>query len=201
MAPRIAIVIYTMYGHIAKVAEAEAAAIKAAGGEATIFQVPETLPEEVLTKMHAPPKPDYPIATGADLIGFDGYLFGVAARYAGWPAQFKTFWDTTGQLWREGSLNGKFAGLFISTGGLGGGQESTFYSALSTLVHHGMIFVPLGYKAAFSQLVNLSEVHGGSPFGAGTFASGDGQRQPSALELEIAGIQGKTFCEIVAKSL
>ncbi|KAF8316105.1 NADH-quinone oxidoreductase [Clavulina sp. PMI_390] len=199
MAPKIAIVIYTTWGHVAKLAEAEAAGIKAAGGDVTIFQVAETLPEEVLVKMHAAPKPDYPIATPASLTGFDGFLFGVSSRYAGWPAQFKAFWDSTGGLWKTGALHGKLAGLFISTGGLGGGQESTFYSALSTLVHHGMIFVPLGYKNSFEQLHNLDEVHGGSPFGAGTFSKLDGSRQPSPLELEVAGIQGKIFHETLAK--
>jgi hypothetical protein len=38
------------------------------------------------------------------------------------------------------------------------------------LAHHGIIYVPLGYGIAFPLLANLSEVHGGSPWGAGTFA-------------------------------
>jgi len=61
---------------------------------------------------------------------------------------------------------------------------------MSTFVHHGLIFVPLGYAHAFQQLTNLEEVHGSSPWGAGTFAGTDGSRQPTTLELEIAGIQG-----------
>lgn len=36
---------------------------------------------------------------------------------------------------------------------------------MSTLAHHGMIYVPLGYKTVFSQLTDLSEAHGGSPWG------------------------------------
>ncbi len=70
---------------------------------------------------------------------------------------------------------------------------------MSTFVHHGMVFVPLGYKNNFGQLSNLTEVHGGSPWGAGTFAGGDGSRMPTALELEIAGIQGKTFAQTVSR--
>ena len=76
---------------------------------------------------------------------------------------------------------------------------ATAVAAMSTLAHHGISFVPLGYANAFAQLTNLSEVHGGSPWGAGTFAAGDGSRQPSALELEIATIQGKSFYEHVSK--
>ncbi|PHH73768.1 hypothetical protein CDD83_4671 [Cordyceps sp. RAO-2017] len=71
---------------------------------------------------------------------------------------------------------------------------------MSTLAHHGIIYVPLGYARAFAQLSSLTEVHGGSPWGAGTFASGDGSRQPTALELEVATIQGETFYQALAKA-
>jgi len=197
--PKVAIVIYSMYGHVAKLAEAEKAGVEAAGGQATIFQIPETLPQEVLTKMHAPAKPDYKVIDAADLTTFDAFLFGIPTRYGNFPAQWKVFWDTTGGLWASGGLYGKSAGVFISTAGHGGGQESTAIASLSTLAHHGISFVPLGYAKAFGQLTNLAEVHGGSPWGAGTFAGGDGSRQPSALELEIATIQGKTFYEHISK--
>ena len=73
----------------------------------------------------------------------------------------QAFWDGTGHLWQQGKLNGKFAGVFISTGGLGGGQESTAIATMSTFAHHGICFVPLGYAHAFAQLTNVSEVHGG----------------------------------------
>jgi NAD(P)H dehydrogenase (quinone) len=88
----------------------------------------------------------------------------------------------------------------VSTGTPGGGQESTAIAAMSTLTHHGIIYVPLGYKTVFPKLANLEEVHGGSPWGAGTFAGPDGSRQPTALELEIATEQGKAFYETVAKA-
>ncbi|KAI0035437.1 1,4-benzoquinone reductase [Vararia minispora EC-137] len=199
MAPKVAIVIYTMYGHIAKLAEAEKAGVEAAGGSATIYQIAETLPQEILTKMHAPAKPDYPILAPNDLPNYDAYIFGIPTRYGNFPAQWKAFWDATGQLWATGALAGKSAALFISTAGLGGGQESTALAAMSTLTHHGISYVPLGYAHAGAQISNLSEVHGGSPWGAGTFTSGDGSRLPTALELEIATAQGKMFWGHVSK--
>jgi NAD(P)H dehydrogenase (quinone) len=131
---------------------------------------------------------------------FDGVLFGIPTRYGNFPAQFKTFWDKTGKQWAQGSFWGKYAGVFISTGTLGGGQESTAIASMSTLVHHGFIYVPLGYKTAFAMLSNLDEVHGGSPWGAGTLSAGDGSRQPTKLELDIATAQGKAFYEAVAKA-
>lgn len=59
--------------------------------------------------------------------------------------------------------------------------------------------MPLGYKHSFAQLANLTEVRGGSPWGAGTFAGADGSRTATPLETELATIQGKAFYEIVSK--
>ncbi|KAJ8508710.1 hypothetical protein ONZ45_g9035 [Pleurotus djamor] len=199
MAPKVAIITYSMYGHINKVADAVLAGIKEAGGTADRYQVAETLPQEVLTKMYAPAKADIPLITPEILATYDAFLIGIPTRYGNFPAQWKAFWDSTGQLWASGALAGKYAGVFISTASLGGGQESTAIASMSTLAHHGIIYVPLGYSRTFGQLTNLTEVHGGSPWGAGTFAGPDGSRQPSALELEIATIQGKYFYELVSK--
>ncbi|KAL8873977.1 MAG: hypothetical protein Q9174_000631 [Haloplaca sp. 1 TL-2023] len=192
---------YSMYGHVKKLADAELEGIKSAGGTADVYQVEETLSQEVLTKMHAPPKESsIPTITPAKLEEYDGFLFGIPTRYGNFPAQWKAFFDQTGKQWQQGSYYGKFVSVFVSTASLGGGQESTAMSAMSTLVHHGMTFVPLGYKNLFGQLTNLTEVHGGSPWGAGTFAGPDGSRQPTPLELEIATGQGKAFYEMVAKA-
>ncbi|RDX46640.1 flavo protein WrbA [Lentinus brumalis] len=198
-APKVAIVIYSMYGHIATLAESVKKGVEAAGGSVTIYQIAETLPEEILAKLHAPPKPAYHVLAPADLAQFDAFILGIPTRYGNMPAQWKAFWDATGQLWASGALVGKFASIFVSTGSPGGGQEATVISSLSTLVHHGINFIPLGYSKAFPQLSNITEVRGGSPWGAGTFAGADGSRQPSALELEIAEIQGKHFYDTVSK--
>ncbi len=200
MAPKIAIIIYTTYHHISTLAESIKAGVAAAGGNATILQVPETLPESVLTAIHAPPKPNYPTVTVSELTSYDGFIFGFPTRYGAFPAQFKSFWDGTGGLWASGALHGKYFGVFTSTGTPGGGQEVTILNSLSSFVHHGLIYVPLGYKNAFPLLTSFDEFHGGSPWGAGTLAGGDGSRSPLKLELDIAEIQGKSFYETVAKA-
>jgi NAD(P)H dehydrogenase (quinone) len=79
------------------------------------------------------------------------FLFGIPTRYGNFPAQFKAFWDATGQLWASGGLSGKYAGVFISTASPGGGQESTAMNALSTFAHHGIIYVPMGYAKYVAQ--------------------------------------------------
>jgi NAD(P)H dehydrogenase (quinone) len=119
-----------MYGHIGKLAEAEKAGLKKAGIDADIYQVAETLPQEVLTKVYR--------TLAETLAKYDAFLFGIPTRYGNFPAQWKAFWDTTGGQWGSGGFWGKYAGLFISTGTQGGGQESTAIAALSTLTHHGV---------------------------------------------------------------
>jgi NAD(P)H dehydrogenase (quinone) len=199
MAPKVCIIIYSLYHHIAQLAEEEKKGIEKAGGEATIYQVPETLGPEVLTAMHAPKKPAYDTIKAADLPNYDAFLFGIPTRYGNFPGQWKAFIDTTGGLWASGALHGKYVGVFVSSGTQGGGQEVTASNAMSTFVHHGMIFVPLGYKNAFGILADHSEVRGGSPWGAGTFAGGDGSRQPSENEKKLAFIQGETFYQTVSR--
>jgi len=120
--------------------------------------------------MYAAPKASYPIIDATTLEKYDAFLFGIPTRFGNFPAQWKTFWDTTGGQWAAGGYWGKYAGIFVSTGTPGGGQESTVINTLSTLTHHGIIYVPLGYKTAFPVLTNLNEIRGGSPWGAGTFS-------------------------------
>ncbi|KIW04145.1 NAD(P)H:quinone oxidoreductase, type IV [Verruconis gallopava] len=203
MAPKIAIVFYSMYGHIRQLAEAEKKGIEAAGGSATLFQVKETLPDDVLEKMGALNAKDTSIPVlddPKDLLEYDAFLFGIPTRFGNFSAQWKTFWDKTGQIWATGGYWGKYAGLFVSSGTPGGGQESTALAAMSTLAHHGLIYVPLGYKTVFPKLANFDEPHGGSPWGAGTFAGADGSRKPTQLELSIAEEQGKAFYGAVSKA-
>lgn len=60
-----------------------------------------------------------------------------------------------------------------------------------------MIYVPLGYTFG-KGMFEMNEMKGGSSYGAGTYA-GDGSRQPSELELQLAFYQGKYVAEIVKK--
>ncbi|KAK0735063.1 quinone oxidoreductase [Lasiosphaeria miniovina] len=201
MAPKIAIVYYSMYGHIRQLAEAEKKGIEKAGGTADLYQVAETLPQEVLDKMYAPPKPtDIPVIDDpSTLEAYDAFLIGIPTRYGNFPTQWKAFWDKSGKQWSSGGFYGKLAGFFLSTASMGGGQESTALAAISTLAHHGILYVPFGYAKAFAQLVDVTEVRGGGPWGAGTIAGSDGSRQPSERELELATIQGEWFYKTAAK--
>lgn len=196
--PRIAIVYYSMYGHIRQLAQNVKKGIEAAGGQADVFQIAETLPAEVLEKMHAPPKSDDPIITVDDLTKYDAFVFGIPTRFGTMPAQWRAFWDQTGALWATGGLVGKYFSAFVSTATPGGGQETTILTSLPNFIHHGMIYVPLGFSVQ-PQQANMEEVRGSTPWGAGTFASTTGARQPSQLEIEIAEGQGKHFYNMVSR--
>ena len=198
MAVKVYVVYYSMYGHVAKLADEIKKGVSSVEGvEAKIWQVPETLPEEVLGKMGAPPKLDAPIITPQELAEADGILFGFPTRFGMMAAQMKAFFDATGGLWREQSLAGKPAGIFFSTGTQGGGQETTALTTVTQLTHHGMVFVPVGYTFG-AKLFDMDKVQGGSPYGAGTFAA-DGSRWPSEMELEHAFHQGQYFASIAKK--
>lgn len=197
---KIAVIYYSLYGHVAKMAERVKAGIDAVEGvEGHLFQVKETLSDEILEKMHAPPKnPDVPVISATELNDYDGYMFGIPTRFGMMPAQLKALFDATGGQWAQGKLIGRPAGLFVSVGTQGGGMETTALTTLTQLTHHGMIFVPPGYSFG-APLYDNSTVRGGSAWGAGTFAGADGQRQPSDVELEFAQHQGKYFAEVAKK--
>ena len=75
---------------------------------------------------------------------------------------------------------------------------STPAALRSQLVHHGMIYVPTGYSFG-AEMFSNEEVHGGSPYGAGTYTGADGSRQPSEYELKYAVHQGTYFAGVAKK--
>ncbi|POO02589.1 Flavoprotein [Trema orientale] len=196
---RVFVVFYSMYGHVEGLARRMKKGLDSvAGVEGVLFRVAETLPVEVLDQMKAPPKdPEIPEITAAELEEADGVLFGFPTRYGCMAAQMKAFFDSTGQLWKEQKLAGKPAGFFVSTGTQGGGQETTAWTAITQLAHHGMLFVPIGYTFG-AGMFKMDSIRGGSPYGAGVFA-GDGTREPTEMELALAEHQGKYMAAVVKK--
>ncbi|MFX5344433.1 NAD(P)H:quinone oxidoreductase type IV, partial [Acinetobacter baumannii] len=86
-----------------------------------------------------------------------------------------------GGVWFQGKLVGKVGGAFTSTASQHGGQETTLFSIITNLLHHGMTIVGLDY--GFQDQMGVDKLRGGSPYGATTIAGGDGSRQPEAEEL------------------
>lgn len=196
---KVAVVYYSTWGHMAGFAKSVAEGVNMVDGcEAVLYQVPETLPPEVLEKMHAPPKNNDPIATPDVLEEADAILFGIATRFGSQNAQMRAFFDSTGSLWQAGKLVGKPAGIFFGTGTQGGGQETTALTTVPFLVHHGMVYVPMGYTFG-GEFFDNSAVRGGSPYGPGYYAGADGSRAVSELESRVAVHYGTYFAGVAKK--
>lgn len=194
---KILVLYYSMYGHIERMAEAIAEGARSVPGvEVTVKRVPETMPEEVARKAGAKLDQAAPVAEPKELADYDAILFGTPTRFGNMTAQMRNFLDQTGGLWISGALVGKFASVFTSTG-TGGGSETTITSFWHTLAHHGMVIVGLPYAVA--ELSDISELRGGSPYGAATVAGADGSRQPSEKELILARFQGAHVARLTAR--
>jgi NAD(P)H dehydrogenase (quinone) len=202
MPTNIQIIFYSMHGHIYRMAEAVAEGARSVpDSKVELFQVKETLPEEVLKKMGAlDAKKSWahvPIAQADRLPEADAVILGIPTRYGLVVSQMQSFIDATGQLWLKGAMVGKVGSVFASTGTQHGGQETTIRAAHTFLFHQGMVVVGVPYACA--ELMNMNEITGGSPYGAGTVAGPKGDRQPTQNELTIARFQGKHVAQIAAK--
>lgn len=194
---KLLVLYYSMYGHVEKLAGAVAEGARSvAGVEVTLKRVPETMSPEASKQYGAKLDQAAPVADPKELADYDAIIFGTPTRFGNMAGQMRNFLDQTGSLWVKGSLVGKVSSVFASTG-TGGGNESTILTFIPTLLHHGMVYVGLPY--ACPELTDISEVKGGSPYGAATIAGPDGSRQPSAKELSMARFQGAHVAKIAAK--
>ena len=194
---KVLVLYYSSYGHIETMAGAVAEGARSAGAEVHIKRVPELMAREAAEKAHFKVDQAAPLATVEELPDYDAIIIGTPTRFGNMAAQMKNFLDQTGGLWFAGKLVGKVGSVFTSTATQHGGQESTILSTHTVLLHQGMVIVGLPY--AFQGQMILSEVTGGSPYGASTISAGDGSRQPSENELAGARFQGKHVAEIAAK--
>lgn len=143
---KILVLYYSMYGHIETMAHAVAdGANRVDGVEVVVKRVPETMQAEAFAKAGGKTQ-NAPVATPQELAEYDAIIFGTPTRFGNMSGQMRTFLDQTGGLWASGALYGKIASVFSSTG-TGGGGEQTITSTRTTLAHHGMIIVPIGYGA------------------------------------------------------
>ena len=196
---RILVLYYSMYGHIEAMADAVAeGARRVEGVQVDIKRVAETMPEDAFKAAGGKTDQAAPVAEPGELKDYDAVIVGTPTRFGNMSGQMRTFWDQTGGLWAKGALAGKVASVFTSTG-TGGGKETTITSTWTTLAHHGIMIVPLGYADPEQAQMDIKEVHGSTPYGAGTIAGPDGSRQPSDKELGLARYQGEQVARLTVK--
>ena len=195
---KVLVLYYSSYGHIEAMAEAVAEGARSVEGTIVdVKRVPELVPDEVAAAAHIKVDQAAPIATPDELANYDAIIFGTPTRFGNMAAQMRNFLDQTGGLWFANALVGKVGSVFCSTASQHGGQETTITSFHTTLLHHGMIIVGLPYT--FKGNSEMSEISGGTPYGATTLAGNDGSRMPSENELAGARFQGSHVAQIAGK--
>lgn len=193
---KVLVLYHSMYGHIDTLAKAVAEGVQQVdGAEVHVKRVPETMDPEAYAKAGGKAF-DTPEASPQELGGYDAIVIGTPTRFGNMSGQMRTFLDQTGSLWAKGTLRGKVGSVFTSTG-TGGGNETTVTTSWTTLAHHGMLILPIGY--GLESQFDISSVQGGSPYGASTLAGPDGSRQPTEHELELARLQGRSVAEVASK--
>jgi NAD(P)H dehydrogenase (quinone) len=194
---KVLVLYYSAYGHIEKMAQAVAEGAREAGASVDIRRVPELMADPAARAAHFKLDQPAPLATIAELATYDAIVVGTGTRFGRISSQMASFLDQAGGLWARGALHGKVGAAFTSSATQHGGQETTLLSIITNLLHFGMVVVGLDYGHAGQ--MTLSEVTGGSPYGATTIAGGDGSRQPTANELTGARYQGRKVASTAIK--
>jgi len=201
---KVLVVYYSLYGHVRQLAQAAAAgAASVPGIEVVLRRVQEfdDIEREVIPKSkHAQEVWEQhqaiPVCTLDDLKSADGILFGTPTRFGNMAAQMKRLFDAAAPLWLEGALEGKPAGIFVSTATTHGGQETTPYTMMAPLLHLGMMIVGVPYSTPG---MLHTEGRGGTPYGSSTVAGSRNELAPTPEDLEIARALGKRVAEIAKK--
>jgi NAD(P)H dehydrogenase (quinone) len=200
---KILVVYYSMYGHVFKLAQAVAEGVRSVPGAKVVMRRVEDLPfnqAKLEQSKHAQEtlqmQKDVPFCTLDDLRGADGILFGTPTRYGNMTAQMKALLDQTVELWVNGDLEGKPAGIFTSTATTHGGQETTGFTMMAPLLHLGMIIVGVPYSTP--GMLHI-EGRGGTPYAASTVAGGKNELNPTPEDLEIAKALGRRVAQIAGK--
>lgn len=191
----ILVLYYSRHGSVQQLARQIARGVESVPGcQARLRCVPR-----VATEVEAPGKPvpdaGAPYATLDDLAECAGVALGSPTHFGNMAAAMKHFWDNTTPVWLKGTLIGKPAAVFGSSGSLHGGQESTLLTMLLPLLHHGMLIVGLPYSNP--ELANTRS--GGTPYGATHVAGATGSEPMTEDERRLAIALGKRLAETALK--
>ena len=186
----ILVLYYSAGGSVKRMAEFIASGIeRVPGASARVRTVPRVFDKNPI------PDEGAPYAELRDLEECAGLALGSPTRFGNMAAPLKHFLDGTALLWQRGTLAGKPACVFTSTGTMHGGQETTLVSMMMPLLHHGMLIMGLPYT-----LGELNATRsGGTPYGA-SHVAGIADDQPiTDAERSLCIAQGKRLAEIALR--
>ncbi|MCP5143839.1 MAG: NAD(P)H:quinone oxidoreductase [Gammaproteobacteria bacterium] len=191
----ILVLFYSRHGHTLAMAECIARGIEQVpGAAARLRTVPPVVAPPALPVADIPAEGP-PYADSADLRECAGLALGSPTRFGNMAAPLKYFLDGTSDIWLSGSLIGKPALVFTSTGSLHGGQESTLLSMMLPLLHHGMVIVGVPY----SDPDLMATTSGGTPYGPSHVAGSDNNRGLDERETRICIAAGRRLAMTALK--
>lgn len=191
----ILVLYYSRHGSTRQLAELIAQGIDATTGcEARLRTVPAVSTVAEATQPEIPSQ-GAPYVELKDLEECAGLAMGSPTRFGNMAAPLKYFWDGTSTQWLSGTLSGKPACVFTSTGSLHGGQESTLLSMMLPLMHHGMLLLGLPY----TQPELMTTASGGSPYGASHWSGVNGSHAISDDTRSLAVALGRRLAQTAQK--
>ena len=188
----ILVLFYSRHGATRDLARLIARGVESVDGcHARLRTVP---PVSTVCEATAPGMPDSgaPYVELQDLRDCHGLAVGSPTRFGNMASAMKYFWDGTSPEWLAGSLAGKPACVFTSTGSLHGGQESTLLSMMLPVLHHGVLLRGLPYTEPALSATRS----GGTPYGVSHWAGNDGRQANSDEEKQVAIAQGRRLARL-----
>jgi NAD(P)H dehydrogenase (quinone) len=195
--PIILVLFYSRHGATRTLAELIAQGVESVPGcDARLRTVPSV---SSVTEASAPELAleGAPYVEYQDLHDCAGLALGSPTRFGNMAASMKYFWDGSASQWLSGTLAGKPACVFTSTGSLHGGQESTLLSMMLPLFHHGMMVLGLPYTEP--ELMTTSS--GGTPYGASHWSGVDGDKAVTDDERRLAIALGRRLAETACRMI
>lgn len=191
----ILVLYYSQNGSVKALAQLIARGIESVPGvSARVRTVPRV---STVCEVTEPTVPDTgaPYVEYKDLEECIGLALGSPCRFGNMAAPMKYFWDGTAREWLAGTLSGKPAAVFTSTGSAHGGNETTLLTMMMPLWHHGMVMVGLPP----TEEILMTTTVGGSPYGVSHIAGPDDDRPIHEDEHHLCLVQGKRLAEIALK--
>lgn len=191
----ILVLYYSQGGAVREMAQLIARGVESVNGaKARIRTVSKVSANCEATESDIPSSGD-PYVELSDLEQCIGLALGSPTRFGNMAAPMKYFLDSTTSLWLKGTLIGKPAAVFTSTGSMHGGNETTLITMMLPLMHHGMLIVGLPY----SEPALSATQSGGTPYGASHIGGAMDDKKITEDEKKLCLALGKRLAETALK--
>tara|TARA_B100001248_G_scaffold227702_1_gene186273 strand:- start:161 stop:757 length:597 start_codon:yes stop_codon:yes gene_type:complete len=188
------ILFYSASGSVKNLAHAIADGAENAGHIVKIRTVPKITSK--IEKMESTiPESGELYCSKDDLINCSALAIGSPTRFGSIASPLKYFLDSTGDLWGTNALEDKLGMVFTSTSSMHGGQETTLFSLITFMLHHGMIITGTPYS--IDELNKTKS--GGTPYGPTHVENYNSSSELTRDEYEIAKKTGLRFGNLVSK--